>query len=296
MNLLERVLTLLRANLDTVVEKAEDPEKVLRQLQVDMRNQLVQVKTQVATAIAESHRLQKLSQGKRAEAETWLKKAEHTVQQGNDEAARAALSHYNDILKQAARYQQLRQEQEQLVTTMRSALRQLEAKHAEVETTLDILTARKRNALIQQRVFEALQKTTNQADKEQVAKARDAVLDAEARAQALAALHQRNLDTQLEQLSREQLIEHQLQALKQQSSDQPPQRQMGKPQLQTGKPPLLPVRSETSQRASRRRSRQDEEATTLSPSEQEHLQRLLDEIQPASSEPTSNGREEQTGQ
>jgi phage shock protein A len=39
MNLLERVLTLLRANLDTVVEKAEDPEKVLRQLQVDMRNQ-----------------------------------------------------------------------------------------------------------------------------------------------------------------------------------------------------------------------------------------------------------------
>ena len=287
MNLLERVLTLLRANLDTVVEKAEDPEKVLRQLQVDMRNQLVQVKTQVATAIAESHRLQKLSQGKKTEADTWLKKAEHAVQQGNDAAARTALSHYNDILKQAARYQQLRHEQEQFVTTMRSALRQLEAKHAEVETTLDILTARKRNALIQQRVFEALQKTTNQADQGQVAKARDAVLDAEARAQALATLHQRNLDTQLEQLSGEQLVEHQLQALKQQNTDQPPQ------QIQAEQP-LLPTRSETPQRASRRRSRQDEETTTLSSSEQEHLQRLLDEVQ--SSEHTSNGREEQTGQ
>jgi phage shock protein A len=296
MNLLERVLTLLRANLDTVVEKAEDPEKVLRQLQVDMRNQLVQVKTQVATAIAESHRLQKLSQGKRAEAETWLKKAEHAVQQGNDAAARAALSHYNDTLKQAARYQQLRQEQEQFVTTMRSALRQLEAKHAEVETTLDILTARKRNALIQQRVFEALQKTTNQVDQGQVAKARDAVLDAEARAQALAALHQRNLDTQLEQLSGEQLIEHQLRALKQQNTDQPPQIQKEKSSPSTEEPSLLPSRSETSQRASRRRSRQDEETATLSPGEQERLQMLLDEIQSSSSERTSNGREEQTGQ
>ena len=62
MNLLERVLTLLRANLNSVVEKADDPEKALRQLQLDMRNQLVQVKTQVATTIAESRRIQKRSQ------------------------------------------------------------------------------------------------------------------------------------------------------------------------------------------------------------------------------------------
>src|SRR6266581_2765604 len=61
MNLLERVLTLLGANLNTMIEKADDPEQVLRQLQLDMRNQLVQVKTQVATAIAESHKLGKRS-------------------------------------------------------------------------------------------------------------------------------------------------------------------------------------------------------------------------------------------
>jgi len=76
MNLLERVLTLLGANLNTMIEKADDPEKVLRQLQLDMRNQLMQVKTQVATAISESHKLQKRSKEKVAEAEAWLKKAE----------------------------------------------------------------------------------------------------------------------------------------------------------------------------------------------------------------------------
>ena len=67
MNLLERVLTLLRANVNSMMEKADDPEKVLRQLQQDMRNQLMQVKTQVATAIAESHKLQQRNKEKAIE-------------------------------------------------------------------------------------------------------------------------------------------------------------------------------------------------------------------------------------
>ncbi len=217
MNLLERVLTLVRANLNTVVEKSEDPEKVLRQLQLDMRNQLVQVKTQVATAIAEGHKLQKRSKERIAEAELWMKKAEQAIQQGNDDAARSALTRHNDTTKQAQRYVQQQKEQEQLVTTMRSALRQLEAKIAEVETTIDLLVARKRNALLQQRVFDALNMTGGTKDKERTAKAQDAVLEAEARARALADLHKRNLDTQLDQLSEEQIVEQQLRDLKRKS-------------------------------------------------------------------------------
>ncbi len=214
MNLLERVLTLLRANLNTVVEKSDDPEKVLRQLQLDMRNQLVQVKTQVATAIAEDHKLQKRNKERVVEADMWMKKAEQAIQQGNDDAARSALTRHNDFMKQAERYQQQQKEQAQLVTTMRGALRQLEAKISEVETTIDLLVARKRNALLQQRVFDALNMTGNPKDKERTAKAQDAVLEAEARARALADIHNRNLDTQLDQLSEEQVVEQQLRTLK----------------------------------------------------------------------------------
>jgi len=214
MNLLERVLTLVRANLNTVVEKADDPEKVLKQLQLDMRNQLVQVKTQVATAIAESHKLQNRSKEKLAEAEAWMHRAEQAIHQNNDEAARSALIRYNDIMKLAQRYQYQQKEQEELVVTMRRALHQLEAKLSEVETTIDLLIARKRNALLQQRVFDTLSKTGNPKDKERAARAQDAVLEAEARALALADLHKRDLDVQLDQLSTEQLVEHQLQALK----------------------------------------------------------------------------------
>src|SRR5712692_9295131 len=92
MNLLERVLTLLRANLNTLAEKADDPEKVLRQLQLDMRNQLVQVKTQVATAIAEGRKLQSRAMEKKIEAEAWQRKAEQEIQQNNGKAARDAQS------------------------------------------------------------------------------------------------------------------------------------------------------------------------------------------------------------
>lgn len=214
MNLLERVLTLLRANLNSVVERADDPEKTLRQLQLDMRNQLVQVKTEVAKAIAEGHTLQKRRTTRQAEADSWLRKAEQAVQQGNDTAARAALTHYNDINKLAQRYQQQKKEQEQLVLTMRNALRQLEAKLTEVDTTIELLATRKRNALIQQRVVDALNKTGGIKSQKQVETAQDAVMDAEARASALVDLQSLNPEAQLAQISAEQEIEHQLQQIK----------------------------------------------------------------------------------
>jgi phage shock protein A len=259
MNLLERVFTLLRANLNTVVEKADEPEKALRQLQLDMRNQLVQVKTQVATAIAESHRLQKRSEERMEKADESREKAEQAVQQGNDDAARAALARYNDFRRQAQRYLQQKQEQEQIVMTMRRALRQLEAKIADVETTIDLLATRKRNAEIQARVYNKLGKTVGTKDRERAARAQDAVIDAEARARALAELYNRDLDTQLEQLSSEQLIERQLNEMKarQRQPHEPPLLHEGNSQAS----PLLrprPQSSEPAQKREKKSPRQNE--------------------------------------
>lgn len=222
MNLLERVLTLLRANLNAVAERSDDPEKTLRQLQLDMRNQLVQVKTQVATAIAEERKLGKRGEALQAEARQWLKKAELAIQQNNENAARDFLSRYNDLNRQARRYAQQQKEQEQLVATMRQVLRQLEAKIAEVDTTIELLVARKRSALLQQRVYDTLSRSGSAKDKERASRAQDTLLEVEARARALADLQQRDLDTQLARLSQEQLIEKQLQQLKQKKGQSPP--------------------------------------------------------------------------
>jgi phage shock protein A len=257
MNLLERVLTLLRANLNSMVEKADDPEKVLRQLQLDMRNQLMQVKTQVATAIAESRKLHSRVKEKRVEAESWQRKAEQSILQNNDTAARSALSRYNEVVRQAQRYQQQQQEQEQLVSTMRGVLLQLEEKISEVETTIELLAARKRNALLQQRVYDALNKSGGPKDTERANRAQDAVMEAEARARALADLHQRGLDVQLEQLSEDQLLEQQLNELKakKRSTKETPLLHDGNPHLS----PLIPTQPHNNTPAKKRAGTNSEE-------------------------------------
>ena len=98
---------------------------------------------------------------------------------------------------------------------MRGILRQLEAKISEVDTTIELLAARKRSALLQQRVYDTLSKSGSPKDKESANRAQDKLLEIEARARALADLQQRDLDTQLARISQEQLIEDQLQQLKQ---------------------------------------------------------------------------------
>ena len=83
MALMERVATLIRANLNDLIDKAEDPEKMIKQVILDMQNQLLQVKTQVAIAIADQHLLEKKQQENRREgsrldaqggAGAWIKK------------------------------------------------------------------------------------------------------------------------------------------------------------------------------------------------------------------------------
>src|SRR3989441_8302178 len=91
MALMERVATLLRANLNDLIDKAEDPEKMIKQVNLDMQNQLMQVKTQVAIAIADQHVLEK-KQKENAEKEAeWIRKAELAVDKKQDDLARAAL-------------------------------------------------------------------------------------------------------------------------------------------------------------------------------------------------------------
>ena len=79
MGLMERVATLLRANVNDLIDRAEDPEKMLKQLLTDMENQLLQVKTQVAIAIADQHLLEKKAVEQKETADGWRRKAELAV-------------------------------------------------------------------------------------------------------------------------------------------------------------------------------------------------------------------------
>src|SRR4029079_13253688 len=91
MGLMERVSALVRANLNDLIDKAEDPEKMLKQVILDMENQLLQVKTQVAISIADEHLLARRRTENEASIAEWMRKAELAVDKKDDELARAAL-------------------------------------------------------------------------------------------------------------------------------------------------------------------------------------------------------------
>ena len=97
MALLERVATLVRANLNDLIDRAEDPEKMIKQVILDMQNQLLQVKTQVAISIADQHLLQKKQAEQEDKAAEWMRKAELAVDKEQDDLARAALERYQSF-------------------------------------------------------------------------------------------------------------------------------------------------------------------------------------------------------
>ena len=100
MALLERVSTLVRANLNDLIDKAEHPEKMIKQVIIDMQNQLLQVKTQVAIAIADQHLLEKKQKENGDKVTEWMRKAELAVDKKQDDLARVALQRvesYRDL-------------------------------------------------------------------------------------------------------------------------------------------------------------------------------------------------------
>lgn len=148
MSLLDRVSTLLRANLNDLVEKAEDPEKLLKQIVLDMENQLMQVKTQVAIAIADQHLLEKKRKDHEQQSQEWRRKAELAVEKGNDDLARAALERAlsHDQLMQGFTAQAEDQKHES--DNLRQALRKLEQKLSETRAHSEMLIAEHRRARV----------------------------------------------------------------------------------------------------------------------------------------------------
>src|ERR1700689_4696061 len=148
MALLERVSTLLRANLNDLVEKAEDPERLLKQIVLDMENQLLQVKTQVAIAIADQHVLEKKRAEHAEQAAEWRRKAELAVQKGRDDLARGALERAlsHDQLVQGFATQA--EDQKHEADNLRQALHKLDQKLNETRAHCEMLVAEPRRAKV----------------------------------------------------------------------------------------------------------------------------------------------------
>ncbi len=146
MALLERVSTLVRANLNDLIDKAEEPEKMIKQVILDMQNQLLQVKTQVAIAIADEHLLEKKKKENEDKVAEWTRKAELAVGKKEDDLARAALHRCESYRELSDNFAQQVTDQKAQVDNLKTALRQLEQKLTEAQGKADVLMTQSRRA------------------------------------------------------------------------------------------------------------------------------------------------------
>jgi phage shock protein A len=146
MALLDRVAALIRANINELVERAEHPETMMKQLLLDMQNQFMQVKTQVAMAIADRHRLEQKQKENLELQQEWVRKAQLALQKGDDDLARMALERSLSYETAARNFVQQVEDQTHQVRLLREALQKLEQKMAETKSTAELLIAQHRRS------------------------------------------------------------------------------------------------------------------------------------------------------
>ena len=156
MGIWDRLSTLLRSNINDLIARAENPEKMLNQLIVDMRSQLAKAKQQVASAIADEKRLASQAEQEKKLAEEWEKRAELAVREGRDDLAKQALLRYNEHVQGAVQLQETWVKHRSETEKLKLSLRQLNDKIEEAKRKKNILIARAKRAEAHKRIQETM--------------------------------------------------------------------------------------------------------------------------------------------
>ena len=156
MGLFDRYSQLLKSNINDLISKAEDPEKMLTQILDDMRGQLVKAKQQVAVAISDEKRLRDQADGEYKQSQDWERRAMLAVQEGRDDLAKQALVRHAEHLAHGQQYEQTWESQRSESEKLKNSLRDLNDKIEEAKRKKNLLVARQRRAQAQQRIAETM--------------------------------------------------------------------------------------------------------------------------------------------
>jgi phage shock protein A len=214
MALLERVSTLVRANLNDLIDKAEHPEKMIKQVIIDMQNQLLQVKTQVAIAIADQHLLEKKQKENSDKVSEWMRKAELAVDKKQDDLARVALQRVESYRDLSDGFGQQVTDQKAQVENLKTALRQLEQKLTEAQAKADLLIAQHRRARAVGKASDAKLAIGDNSKAATFDRMKRKVAHSEAMSQAKSEIAADNVEERLAALEKEDRIEQLLGELK----------------------------------------------------------------------------------
>jgi phage shock protein A len=156
MGIFSRLAQLIKSNLNDLISKSEDPEKMLNQIVLDMNNQLVEAKKQVASSIADEKRLAKQYEQESANAAEWERRAMMALRAGNEELAKEALSRKKEHDQLSETFKGQWQKQKDAVDKLKTALRMLNDKIEEAKRKKNVLVARKKRAEAQKAIQETM--------------------------------------------------------------------------------------------------------------------------------------------
>jgi len=156
MNIFDRIAMLFRSNVNAVISEFEQPEKMLNQIILDMRSQLVKAKQQVAAAIADEKRLQDQTRQELKEAEDWERRAMLAVQQNQDELAKQALMRRSEHISRGDQLNLTWQAHKQETDRLKDSLRTLNDNIEEANRKKNLLLAKQRRADAQKRINETM--------------------------------------------------------------------------------------------------------------------------------------------
>lgn len=217
MAILNRVANILRANVNDLLDHAEDPEKMLNQLTRDMGEAIQEAKAQVTETIAQENLLKaNLSKSHQLTIQ-WQEKAELAVDKGQDDLARECLKRKNDYEANATVYETQLASQHQMVEKLKLDLQALDAKYDELVRNREILIARHKAAQAQKRIQETVRTATTVDYTSELGRMEDKIRLEEARAAASTEITGATLDARLDALSsgeKDASVEDELQSLK----------------------------------------------------------------------------------
>jgi phage shock protein A len=156
MNIFNKLSTLLRSNINDMIARAENPEKMLEQIIIDMRGQLTKAKQEVAVAIADERKLKAQAEEEAKQAQDWERRAVLAVREGRDDLARQALMRQQEYGERGQSLYETWQRQAQETESLKDSLRQLNAKIEEARRKKNLLVAKQKRAQAQRRIHETM--------------------------------------------------------------------------------------------------------------------------------------------
>lgn len=214
MSFFNRVRDLMSANLNAMLDRAEDPEKMVNEYIRQLNENLYEAKTRVAGAMADETKLHNKMVQFQAESDQWQSKAEAALRAADEELARQALARKLQSQKLADSYKQQYESQDQQVEELQDALVKLEARIAESKAKRDLIVAKRNRAETQEAIQRTVRGLSSSNAMDKLSQLESRVDDQLAQADAMTKLEKGTLESRFADLEADQELNDEFEALR----------------------------------------------------------------------------------